>query len=150
MSDTDLVGDWTMRRGDRLPLLALILEDDEGRPLDLTQGRVWLMLQCEDGRTPVSLPAPLPPLLLENGWLLLEMMVYDAVNGIVVYDWPDLASTGLTVGVDQMMLRVDYLNGDHVTVPTNRDTRLVVRPPLTPLSDPSAAPAPANRIFLTF
>ena len=34
-----LLGEWVMRRGDRLPMLSLVIEDDDGNPVDLTGGR---------------------------------------------------------------------------------------------------------------
>lgn len=133
MSDTSmLLGEWTMRRGDRLPLLSVVIEDDAGVPVNLTGGTAYLQLRCEDGLAALELPETFPPVEYINGWLVLEAYIYDPVAGVVVYDWPDAQTVGLTVGVDELIIVVRYPDGSVLTVPTSRDARLNVRPAVLP------------------
>ena len=135
MSDESiLLGEWTMRRGDRLPLLSVVVENDAHppQPANLTGGTAWLQLRCEDGTDPLTLPDTFPPHTLVNGWIVLQAYIYDAPNGVVVYDWADVESAGLTVGVDELVIRVDFPDGSHLTAPSDRSARLVVRPAVIP------------------
>jgi hypothetical protein len=135
MSDPSMIlGEWTMRRGDRLPLLSVVIEDDEGNPANLTGGTAFLQLRCEDGEAAVELPDSFPPVTYVNGWLVLQAYVYNAVAGVVVYDWPDAQTAGLAVGVDEMVVAVHFPDGSMLTAPTNRDARLIVRPAILPPS----------------
>ena len=133
MSDLSVIlGEWTMRRGDRLPMLSVVVETDgiPPQPVDLTGATAWLQLRCEDGSDPLTLPATFPSHELIDGWLVLQAYVYDPPNGVVVYDWPDFQTAGLTVGVDELVIRCDFPDGSHITAPSDRSARLVVRPPV--------------------
>jgi len=133
MSDpTMIIGEWSMRRGDRLPMLSVRIEDDDGRPVDLTGGTAYLQLRSEDGYASLELPEGFPPVHYIKGWLVLQAYIYDPPNGIVVYDWPDDQTAGLTVGVDELMISVFFADGGTITAPSDRDARLIVRPALIP------------------
>jgi hypothetical protein len=130
---TDMIlGEWVMRRGDRLPMFSVVIEDDEGQPVNLTGGRAHLQIRPEDGAPPLDLPAgyPVPPYV--NGWLVLDAFIYDAPNGLVTYDWPSFQTAGLTVGVSELVVSVDFPDGTHLTAPSDRSARLVVRPAVLP------------------
>lgn len=133
MTDTSLIlGEWTMRRGDRLPMLSVVVEDDDGHPVNLTNGTAYLQLRAEDGVAALELPEGFPPVAYVNGWLVLQAYIYDAANGVVVYDWPDAQTAGLNVGVDEMMVSVFFPDGSSITAPSSRDARLIVRPAVLP------------------
>jgi len=126
MSELSLIlGEWTMRRGDRLPMLSMIIENDATPP-------VPVQLRCEDGFDPLTLPDTFPPHEVINGWLVVQAYVYSGPDGVVVYDWPDFQTAGLTVGVDELVVRVDFPDGSHLTAPSDRSARLVVRPAVLP------------------
>ena len=130
---TMILGEWTMRRGDRLPLLSVRIEDDDGRAVNITGATAaYLQIRAEDGLAALELPAGSPPVTYVNGWLVLQAYIYDPATGVIVYDWPDFQSAGLTVGVDEMMVTVTFPDGHTLTAPTNRDARLIVRPAVLP------------------
>ena len=135
MSDPQqILGEWLMRRGDRNPLLSVILEDDAGVPLNLTGCKVWLILLAEDGD-----PIFEPYVAGDLNWWEAEAYIYNAPAGLVVYDWPDVQTASLAPGVNQIMFRVDRPDGSTITVPSEREARLIVRPAVLA---PSFAPAP--------
>src|SRR4051812_26453310 len=112
-----IIGDWLMRAGDRLPMLGLALEDDGGTPLDLTDARATLMLRHQDGLDALTIAHP--GLDVRDGWLLLPALVYDAPNGVVLYDWPAAETESLRIGVLELMVEVVWpATGEKVTVPT--------------------------------
>jgi Protein of unknown function (DUF4038)/Putative collagen-binding domain of a collagenase len=127
-----VLGEWQMRRGDRLPMLSVIIQDDAGLAVDLTDGTAYLMLRAEDGSEELELPAGHPPVTYNNGWLVLQAYIQDPLNGVVVYDWPDAQTAGLTVGVDELMVSVHFPNGSSISAPSDREARLIVRPALLP------------------
>jgi hypothetical protein len=129
MTDVSMIlGEWVMRRGDHVPVFAVVVEDDDGHPVDLTDCRAWLQLRCEDNTDPLQLPADQPPLTYDAGWLLLEAFVYDPPNGVVVYDWPAPHTSFLTVATDQLAVTVHFPDGSLLTAPSQREARLEVRP----------------------
>jgi len=118
---------FVMRRGDRLPLLALVVEDDDGRPVDLTGQRAWIMFRPVDGE----------PALVDGltGWYIVEAMVPAPTSGVVAYDWEESEVDALTIGVFELAVCIgsDPL-GELVTMltaPTARDAKLIVRPGVT-------------------
>lgn len=120
-----VLGEWVMRRGDRLPMLGLTLETDTAEPLDITGAVCTLMLRHEDGGLALDPDQPIIARTAEN-WLLLPAFVYDGPHGVVLYDWPQAETESLRIGVHQMMVRVEW-PGRHASVPTARDARLIVR-----------------------
>src|SRR4030095_6127577 len=133
-NESIVIGEWVMRRGDRLPLFSVVIEDDgtPPQPADLTGGTAWLQLRCEDLSDPLTLPDTFPPHQLIDGWLVLQAYIYNGPGGVVVYDWPTFETAGLTVGVDELVIRVDFPDGTHLTAPTDRSTRQIVRPAVVP------------------
>lgn len=127
-----IVGTLLMRSGDRLPLLAVAIEDDEGVPLNLTTAtRVDFFLRCQDGS---SVLTTAPPLDEPAGWLALQGYIVDPAAGIVVYDWqPDTAA--MTVAVMDLMVVVTFPGDVTVSAPSDRTAFVVVRPDATP-TDP--------------
>lgn len=135
MSDQSMIlGEWTMRRGDRLPLLSVVVENDATPPVpvNLTGATAWLQLRCEDNVDPLTLPDTFPPHEISNGWLVFQAYVYNPPGGVVVYDWPNFQTAGLTVGVDELVIRCDFPDGSHITAPSDRAARLIVRPAVLP------------------
>jgi hypothetical protein len=131
-----ILGDWSMRRGDRLPMIGLALESDTGVPLDLTGAVCTLMLRHQDGGSVLSITTDI--FETRNGWLMLPAFVYDAPNGVVVYDWPQFETESLRVGVMFMQVEVTWAaTGEKIVVPTDRDARLVIRPVAWPMSFPA-------------
>ena len=119
------LGEWHMRQGDRLPMLGLTLEADTGEPLNLTGAVCTLMLRHEDGLNPLIIEQSVLPIV--DGWLHLPAYVYDPPNGVVLYDWPQIETESLTLGMFQLMVEARWPNGDMVTVPPARDARRLVR-----------------------
>lgn len=134
MSESQILGEWTMRRGDRLPMLSMVVENDATPPVpvNLSGATCWLQLRCEDGSDPFTVPATFPSHTVVNGWIVLPAYIYSGPAGVVVYDWPDFQAAGLTVGVDELVIRVDFPDGTHLTAPSDRAARLVVRPAVLP------------------
>jgi hypothetical protein len=122
-----ILGDWTIRRGDRLPILGLAVESDIGEPLDLTGAVCTMKLRHQDGGHVLSVEQAVIPEV--DGWLLLPAFVYDAPNGVVLYDWPQLQVEMLRVGVLDLAVEAVLPDGEMVTAPSDRTARLVVRPP---------------------
>jgi len=117
----DYIGTITMRSGDQLPLLAMVIEDDMGTPVDLTGATTAdIILRHEDGRDPrVDPDRPMPTLTLPG-------YVTDPPHGLVVYDWdPNLL---LRPGALQLTLHVAVAAGGYVTAPTDRSAWIFVRP----------------------
>ena len=112
-----LLGEWVMRRGDRLPMLSLVIEDDDGNPVDLTGGRAYVQIRAEDGSPPLTPPPGSPPLMVAEGWLMLDAYIVDPGAGLVTYDWPDFQTAGLTTGVNELVVSVEFPNGTHITAP---------------------------------
>lgn len=131
-----ILGDWVMRRGDRLPMLGLAIESDTGEPVDLTGAVCTLMLRFQDGGHALSIEQNV--IAERNGWLLLPAYVYDAPNGVVVYDWPQAQTELLRVGTLEMMVEAVLPGGQRIIAPTARAARLIVRPSVWP----DATPAP--------
>jgi hypothetical protein len=134
MSDpASILGDWQMRRGDRLPLLAVAVEDDQGVPVDLTGARAYFQFRCDDGTFPVTLPDTAPPLAAPGyDWLILQGLVYNGPAGIVAYDWTDDETSTLTIAVMELVVSCLLPDGSWVTAPSDRAARLIVRPELYP------------------
>ena len=122
-----IVGELTIRRGDRQPLIGLVVESDVGEPVDLTGAVCSMLLRPEDGED--ALTVDHPGLAVRDGWLVLPAFVYDAPHGIVVYDWPQAETSNLAIGVMELVVEAVWPDGRRVTSPTARDARLVVRPP---------------------
>lgn len=130
-----ILGDWQMRRGDRLPLLAVAVEDDDGKPVDLSGATAWFQFRCDDGTQAVTLPDSAPPLAYPGqDWLVLQAYVYNGPAGIVVYDWNDPETENLTVAVMELVVAAKLPSGSWLTAPSDRSARLIVRPPLIPLT----------------
>ncbi|MET0579823.1 MAG: hypothetical protein ABW122_14290 [Ilumatobacteraceae bacterium] len=123
------IGEITMRSGDRLPLLAVAIEDDEGVPVDLTDAATadfWLL--HEDGIWPLSTPKPDPD---GKNWLVLPGMIVDAPQGIVAYDWGTITSD-LVPGVLDLVVVVAFRTaGETLSAPTDDTALLYVRPAVT-------------------
>jgi hypothetical protein len=135
-----IIGEWLLRAGDRLPILGLALESDTGEPLDLTDARATLMLRHQDGLDALTIEHP--GLEIRDGWLMLPAFIYDAPNGVVVYDWPSDETESLRVGVLELMVEVLWpATNERVIVPSMRDARLVVRPSAIP-EGPPGPPGP--------
>lgn len=134
MTDTsNILGDWQMRRGDRLPLLAVAIEDDLGAPVNITGATAWFQFRCDDGTFPVTLPATAPPLAVPGDeWLILQAYVYNGPAGVVVYDWPDPETENLTIATMELVVSVNFPDGSWLTAPSDRTARLIVRPQLLP------------------
>lgn len=134
MSDpSQILGEWVMRRGDRLPMLSVVIEDDQGVPVNLTGGTAFLQLRAEDGVAALAFPPDFPEVVsYVHGWLVLQAFIYDPVGGVIVYDWPSAQTAALTVGVDELVFAVHFPDGSSITAPTNRDARLIVRPSVLP------------------
>jgi hypothetical protein len=134
MTDTSMIlGDWQMRRGDRLPLLAVAVEDDQGNPVDLVDARAYFQFKCLDGTFPVTLPDQAPPLAFPgSSWLILQGLIYNGPAGIVVYDWPDDETGNLTIAVMELIVTCLFPDGTWITAPSDRVARLIVRPELLP------------------
>lgn len=125
-------------RGDRVPLLAFVIEDDLGVPVNLTGGRAFLMIRHFDGGPPFEQQAFSPAFTVafygdaeqpDPGAYSAEMYVVDAVQGIVSYDWLLEEADGFRPGVYDLMVHVDFtdvLIAGTVVAPTNRHCFFVV------------------------
>lgn len=124
-----ILGEWAMRRGDRLPLLALAIEDDRGNPADLTDGTAYFVLHHEENLGVITPPPDhLDGSYTGAGSLVLPAFIYDPPNGIVIYDWPQAETVNLTVGVLNLSVVVTWPDGASLTAPSVREARLLVRP----------------------
>ena len=103
----------SLRQGDRLPSFATVIQDQYGVALDISNARCFLTLR------PLNVP--------NNGLLLdrVELTVEDAVNGFVSYDWQAGQTLGASPGVYDVMIEVEYLTGNKLTVPSDGQTALV-------------------------
>jgi hypothetical protein len=125
-------------RGDRVPLLAFVIEDDLGVAVNLTGGRAFLMIRHLDGGPPFDQQAFSSAFTIafygdaeqpDDGAYSAEMFIVDAVQGIVSYDWTTLESDGFRPGVYDLMVHVDFtalLISGTVVAPTNRHCFFVV------------------------
>src|SRR4030095_1022000 len=106
-NESIVIGEWVMRRGDRLPLFSVVIEDDgtPPQPADLTGGTAWLQLPCEGLSAPLTLPDTFPPHQLIDGWLVLQAYIYNGPGGVVVYDWPNFETARVAVRVDARVTR---------------------------------------------
>ena len=130
-----IIGDWTMRRGDRLPMMGLALETDTGVPVDLSGSTATLMLRHQNGGPVLSITTAV--FETRGDWLLLPAFIYDAPNGVIIYDWPQIETESLRVGPMFMQVEVIWAgSGERIVVPTDRDARLIVRPVAWPMTFP--------------
>lgn len=112
----------TMRSCDQLPLLAIAVETDTGVAVDFTGATsVSFILTNEDGRDPrVDANGDAQPHLVLPGAMI------DATKGVVSYDWG--LTDRLRPGVIQLAVVVTFPDGSTVTAPSDRSTRIVMRP----------------------
>lgn len=113
-----------MRRGDRLPLLAVQIEDDDGQVVNLTSGRAYLMFRPIDGE-PVFIDTGEERL---TGWYRVEAYIPDPTLGIVSYDWMQVEVDHMSTGVFEIAVEVIFTDGTRLTAPTDRRAQLIVRP----------------------
>ncbi len=76
--------EFTIKRGDRLPILRRRLQTDDCQPIDLTGATVNFIYQIEDGSTAAVVGAGV-------------ITIVDATAGVVEYAWG--AADNLVVGV---------------------------------------------------
>ena len=120
----DYIGEITMRSGDRLPLLAVAIEDDMGVAVPLTGATaVEFRLRHEDGIWPLVTP----PVVPGDTWLVLPGSVVDAAAGIVAYDW-DIATADMVPGVLDLLVVVYIAGGATVSAPSDHAARILMRP----------------------
>jgi hypothetical protein len=120
----DYIGEITMRSGDRLPLMAVAIEDDMGVAVNLTGATsVEFRLTHEDGIWPLSTPPPTPDAKV----LVLPGMIVDPVGAVVVYDWA-AETTGLVPGTLDLMVVVYLPGGKTISAPSDHMARIQVRP----------------------
>jgi len=120
----------TMRSGDRLPLLSVAVEDDNGNPADLTEATsVFFVLRHEDGIWPLTTdrPAGAPVVLTLPGYIA------DPVTATVVYDWEELLEN-LIAGDYDLSVVVHYSTGGTLTAPSDNIGRVHLRPRVLPLN----------------
>jgi hypothetical protein len=114
-----------MRQGDRLPLLALVVEDDDGNPVDLTGARAWVLFRPLDGE-PVFTDGTV------TGWYTVEAMIPSPAAGVVAYDWLQPEVDSLNIAVYELAVAVEYPGvAGRFIAPTSRRSQLVVRPGFT-------------------
>jgi hypothetical protein len=132
MSDVSMIlGDWQMRRGDRLPLIAVAVEDDAGVPVDLTDAKAFFQFRCDDGTLAITLPDEAPPLAFPGSdYFIVQALIYNGPAGIVVYDWTDDETANLTIAVMELVVSCEMPDGSWITAPSDRAARLIVRPSL--------------------
>jgi hypothetical protein len=120
----DYLGKITMRTGDRLPLLAVAIETDQGAPVALTGATsVDFRLRHEDGIWPLVTPPATPG----DTWLVLPGSIVDDVGGVVAYDWA-LDTADMVPGVLDLMVVVYLPGGKTVSAPSDHTARIVMRP----------------------
>lgn len=119
-----ILGEWKVRRGDRLPMLALVVETDAGVPVNLTGATVIIQFRPEDGSYALDLPtAPQPAL---GTWYERQALIVDPVAGLIVYDFLQEEVDNLTIATHEVVVRAEWPD-NILTAPSARDARLVVR-----------------------
>jgi hypothetical protein len=116
----------TIRQGDRLPTLAAQIVNDKGEAIDLTDHTAWLSTRKVGAATGAG------------PWSnMRQTLIINYVEGIISYDW-QIEDT-LTTDPGDYELNVSVISDATgeivVTVPTNRDTFLVVRTSVVPNQD---------------
>ena len=96
----------TLRQGDRLSSFAMIIEDEYGTGLDLTDARCYLTLR------------PATPTLTEKMLERAELNIDDALTGQVSYDWQLNDTLETQPGNYDILIEVEYANGTVITVPS--------------------------------
>lgn len=110
-----------MRQGDRLPLLAVVVEDDDGNPVNLTGAKAYVMFRPIDGE-PVFTDGSV------TGWYVVEALIPSPTAGVVAYDWLQAEVDALTIGVHELAIAVQYGTAPYFIAPTDRQAQLIVRP----------------------
>lgn len=91
----DFIGDIEMRSGDTLPLLAVVIEDDQGVPVNLTPADhvefIFVNTDGEDPRIRPVIQAPARP------YLSLPAFIANPTAGLVVFDWAQSGIVGPVV-----------------------------------------------------
>jgi hypothetical protein len=127
----DYLGEITMRSGDRLPLLAVVIEDDMGVPVSLAGATsVEFRLRHEDGIWPLH-TAPSNP---DDTWLVLPGSIVDAAGGVVAYDWA-VETTDLIPGPLDLLVVARLPGGVTISAPSDHAARIQVRPSATRLQE---------------
>jgi hypothetical protein len=125
-------------RGDRLPLLAFVVEDDMGVAVPLADAEAFMALHPLDGG-PVFVQQAFSSAFSEafygaasdstHGPYLVQMFIVDPAQGIVTYDWLQEEADGFRPGVYDLHVHVRYplaLEGSMLTAPTDRHCFFVV------------------------
>ena len=112
-----------LRQGDRLPTLVAQIVDDLGEIIDLTGHTAWLSTrktQSADGG---------------GNWSnQRQTLIIDYLQGLISYDWQEDDTLTSDPGTYEFNVSIvsDATGETVVTVPTNRDTFLVVRSKVNP------------------
>lgn len=117
---------WWMRKGNRLPAFAAIVEDDNGKPVPLDGAHVFLRWSRVDGLGPL-VPDPVDPtkqVVLE--WREQEISIANPATGKVFHDWGQLEVDDLDSGVYRLSVRVDDAVRGTALVPTDMSAELIV------------------------
>lgn len=101
----------TIRRGDRLPGFAAVVQDAQGVVVDLTDCRAFLELRS------MSAGAADPTLLAST-----ELTIQSATDGLVTYDWQADETLDALVGVYDARVRVTK-----VAVPSDPSSAVVLQ-----------------------
>jgi hypothetical protein len=130
-----------IRQGDRLPTLVAQIVDDLGEIIDLTGHTAWLStrkVQSANGG---------------GNWSnQRQTLIIDYVAGLISYDWQKEDTFTSDPGTYEFNVSIvsDATDEVVVTVPTNRDTFLVVRSQATPDQAPGQAILTWNGLVLTW
>jgi hypothetical protein len=108
----------TLRQGDRIPTLVAQVVDDEGDIIDLTGHTAWLSTRKVESANGGG-----------NWSNDRQTLIIDYVNGLISYDWQIEDTLFVDPGTYELNLSIvsDATGEVVVTVPTNRDTFLIIR-----------------------
>lgn len=106
----------TMRRRDRLPTFAVVVENEDGTAVDLTGYTAVMSLRSATVATgPVAEEVTSLPLTVEAG-----------TTGLLSYDWQYAETDAVAAGVYDVTIQLDDGSGEVITAPT-RDLATVIK-----------------------
>lgn len=116
-----------IRQHDRLPMFSAVVEDDQGRAVDLAGGaQAYMILRTVDG-SPVFGDNPYNLPLTGDGSYRAQVLILAPREGIIVYDWLPEETASLAPVLFDVAVVVEWADGRTLIAPTARETQLSVR-----------------------
>ena len=127
----------SMRQGDRLPIIAVAVEDDQARPLDMsaTGTSAYMCFRMLDGSPlfPSGYPWSGPD------WYEQSVLIANGPGGVVSYDWSEIEADNVGIGIIELAVRVFLPGvgfGASVYAPTDGHAYIVMRSRVYPIGTP--------------